>query len=136
MKVFRVKKEFEISYAHRLLNYNGKCETLHGHNGKVEIILEVSKLNKESMVMDFVEIKRIVKKWLDENLDHTTILSKKDPLVPALKNLKQKLFLIDNQPTAEILADIILKEIKKIIPQVKTVRFFETSTSMAEVSYE
>ncbi len=57
MEKFYVKKVFEVSYAHRLLNYNGKCENLHGHNVKVEVILEVNKLDNQMMVMDFIKLK-------------------------------------------------------------------------------
>jgi 6-pyruvoyltetrahydropterin/6-carboxytetrahydropterin synthase len=130
---YSVKKIFEIAYAHRLLNYNGKCENLHGHNAKIEVIIETKKLNDEDMVMDFVKLKEKVKKWLDENLDHTVILSKKDPLVNVLKKYDQKLFITNQNPTAEIIAKIILEELKKMSINAKIVRFWETDTSMAEV---
>jgi len=130
---YSVKKIFEIAYAHRLLNYNGKCENLHGHNAKIEVIIETKKLNDEDMVMDFVKLKEKVKKWLDENLDHTVILSKKDPLVNVLKKYDQKLFITNQNPTAEIIAKIILEELKKMTINAKIVRFWETDTSMAEV---
>jgi len=133
---YSVKKIFEISYAHRLLNYKGKCENLHGHNAKIEIIITSNNLNDEDMVMDFVEIKKRVKDWLDKNLDHRVIISKKDPLKKVLQNHKQKLFLIDNNPTAEVLAKIILDELKKLKINAKIVRFWETDTSMAEVKGE
>jgi 6-pyruvoyltetrahydropterin/6-carboxytetrahydropterin synthase len=130
---YSVKKIFEIAYAHRLLNYNGKCENLHGHNAKIEVIIETEKLNDEDMVMDFVKLKEKVKKWLDENLDHTVILSKKDPLVNVFKKYDQKLFITNQNPTAEIIAKIILEELKKMSINAKIVRFWETDTSMAEV---
>jgi len=130
---YSVKKIFEIAYAHRLLNYNGKCENLHGHNAKIEVIIETEKLNDEDMVMDFVKLKEKAKRWLDENLDHTVILSKKDPLVNVLKKYDQKLFITNQNPTAEIIAKIILEELKKMSINAKIVRFWETDTSMAEV---
>lgn len=133
MDKFRVKKEFEISYAHRLFNYNGKCENLHGHNAKVEIIIEAEKLDNQSMVKDFTEIKNISAKWLDDNIDHATLLYKHDPLVKLLKKHNQKLFLFNENPTAEIIALEIKKAIKKLGLNIKGVRFWETSTSMAEV---
>lgn len=132
MESFRVKKEFEISYAHRLLNYNGKCENLHGHNAKIEIIIESNKLNNQKMVEDFNYIKKIVKKWLDENLDHSTLLHSKDPLVKILKKYKQKLYLFKENPTAEIIAYEIANNIEKFGLNVKIVRVWETNTSMAE----
>jgi 6-pyruvoyltetrahydropterin/6-carboxytetrahydropterin synthase len=129
---YSVKKIFEISYAHRLLNYKGKCENLHGHNAKIEVILETNKLNSEDMVMDFVELKERVKNWLDEKLDHRVILSKKDPLVKVLEKHNQKVFKTSGNPTAETLASIIRKELKKHKINAKTVIFWETETSMAQ----
>ena len=113
MEIFSVKKIFEIAYAHRLLNYNGKCENLHGHNGKIEVTVESDALNNQDMVMDFTYINNLVKKWLDENLDHRVILHKNDPLVKPLQEHSQRLFLTPLNPTAEIIAGVIKKEIKK-----------------------
>jgi len=128
---FSVVKTFEISYAHRLLNYNGKCENLHGHNGKIEIEISTYNLNNEEIVMDFTEIKEKAGRWLNENLDHKTILSRKDPLVKALKKNHQKLFLIDRNPTAEILCQIIYKNLNKLGIKAETIKFWETDSSVA-----
>ncbi|MGC8867792.1 MAG: 6-pyruvoyl trahydropterin synthase family protein, partial [Elusimicrobiales bacterium] len=87
MKIFKVKKVFEIAYAHRLFKYNGKCENLHGHNAKIEITLQSKNLDSQTMVKDFTQIKKIAGKWLDDNLDHATLLHKKDPLAKILKQL-------------------------------------------------
>lgn len=133
MEIFSVKKIFEIAYAHRLLNYNGKCENLHGHNGKIEVTVESDALNNQDMVMDFTYINNLVKKWLDENLDHRVILHKNDPLVKPLQEHSQRLFLTPLNPTAEIIAGVIKKEIKKLGIDVNSVKFWETDTSVAEV---
>lgn len=133
MERYSVKKVFEIAYAHRLLNYNGKCENLHGHNGIIEVIIETEKLNDMCMVMDFVELKKIIKKWLDDNLDHSVILSEKDPLVKILKDNNQKVFTTEKNPTAEVIAQVIKKEIKNYGIKAREVRFWETNSSMASV---
>ncbi len=128
---FSVKKIFNISYAHRLLNYRGKCENLHGHNGKIEIKIESPVLDTEEMVADFNEIKEKAGSWLNENLDHKTILCKKDPLVILFKNTNQKLFLTEKNPTAEILCKIIYENLAGMGLKVKSVKFWETDTSVA-----
>ena len=133
---YSVKKTFVIAYAHRLLNYNGRCENLHGHNAKIEIIVEADKLDNQDMVIDFIKLNQVVKKWLDENLDHKVILSESDPLVRVLKDHNQEVFTVKENPTAEILAKLILKEIKKHGINAKIVRFWETETSMAEIKEE
>ncbi|MCX7905273.1 MAG: 6-carboxytetrahydropterin synthase [Elusimicrobiales bacterium] len=133
MEKFKVKKIFEISYAHRLYKYNGKCENLHGHNGKIEILIESEVLDEQNMVMDFNEIKKIVSNWLNENLDHTTFLYKGDPLTEVLIKYNQKVLLFDENPTAEIIAKFILTSLEKIgIKNIKSVTFWETSSSLAQ----
>ncbi|MEW5951283.1 MAG: 6-carboxytetrahydropterin synthase [Elusimicrobia bacterium] len=128
---YSVKKIFDIAYAHRLLNYKGKCENLHGHNGKIEIKIESANLDEEEMVADFNEIKEKAGKWLNDNLDHKTILCQKDPLVVLFKNTNQKLFLTEKNPTAEILCKIIYDNISALGLKVKSVKFWETETSAA-----
>jgi len=136
MTRYSIKKKFQIAYAHRLLNYNGKCENLHGHNGKIEVIIESDKLDAQSMVMDFAEVKKRVKNWLDENLDHRVLLSEKDPLVDVLSENQQKIFTTKDNPTAEVIAITIMKEMTKRGINVKEVRFWENETSMASVKKE
>ena len=133
MKGFIVKKVFYISYAHRLFQYNGKCENLHGHNAKIEVLIQSKRLNKQDMVEDFIRIKDVVGKWLDDNLDHSTILHRYDPLVKDLLKHRQKLFLLNQNPTAEVIANVIKDAIKRLKLNVKGVRVWETPSSMAEI---
>ena len=80
--MFRVTREIEFCYGHRLLNYEGKCRHLHGHNGRAVITLEGPELDRSGMLVDFAEIKRKVQHWIDENLDHNMLLCRDDPLLP------------------------------------------------------
>lgn len=127
----KIKKTFHLAYGHRLLNYKGKCENLHGHNGLVEVTLQAAKLNHEKMVMDFTELGKKMKTWLDENLDHRVILAKADPLVPVLKKQGQSCFLTADNPTAETLAKLIFGTARSMKLPVQEVAFWETPTSMA-----
>lgn len=129
--MFTVKKTFHLAYAHRLLHYKGKCENLHGHNGLVEVTLKARRLNHEKMVMDFTELGRTVKKWLDDNLDHKVLLSKKDPLLKLLREEGQACFTTAQNPTAEILAELIFKALERSGLPVHKVAFWETPASMA-----
>lgn len=127
----KIKKTFHLAYGHRLLNYKGKCENLHGHNGVVEVTLKAAALNHEKMVMDFTELGRTMKLWLDSNLDHKVILAKADPLAPLLKQQGQSCFLTADNPTAEILAKLIYNTARGMKLPVDEVAFWETPTSMA-----
>ena len=105
--MYRVTREIDFCYGHRLLHYDGKCKHLHGHNGRAVIAIASTELNVCGMVMDFSEIKNVLSTWIDENLDHRMILHRDDPAVPALKSLGEPLYLIDANPTAENIAKLI-----------------------------
>jgi 6-pyruvoyltetrahydropterin/6-carboxytetrahydropterin synthase len=105
--MFRVTREIDFCYGHRLLNYAGKCRYLHGHNGRAVIVIESEKLDSRGMVLDFSDIKRVVSQWIDDNLDHRMILHRQDPAVGMLTELGEPLFLVDTNPTAENIAKLI-----------------------------
>jgi 6-pyruvoyltetrahydropterin/6-carboxytetrahydropterin synthase len=134
--VFTVSRDFTFCYGHRLLNYNGKCAHLHGHNGLVHIVLRSAELNGQGMVLDFSELKNTVGKYLEEELDHRTILQRNDPLVPVLQELDEPLFLLDVPPTAENLAKLLFEKTAAMGFAVESVRFSETDKCAAEYRQE
>jgi 6-pyruvoyltetrahydropterin/6-carboxytetrahydropterin synthase len=105
--MFRVTRQFDFCYGHRLLNYDGKCKYLHGHNGRAIITIESDKLDDRGMVMDFTDIKRVVNGWIDQNLDHRMLLQRDDPYVKILQQFGEPLYLLDTNPTAENIAKLI-----------------------------
>ena len=124
--MFQVTREIDFCYGHRLLDYDGKCKNLHGHNGKVLITLETPSLDGLGMVLDFADIKRVIQKWIDDELDHRMILRRDDPLVDVLRQAHEPLVLIDENPTAENLAKLIADfGVNEGFPVVE-VRFWET----------
>ena len=105
--MFRVTRRIDFCYGHRLLNYDGKCKNLHGHNGRAEITIAADSLDERGMVLDFTDIKRVVTTWVDETLDHRMILHRDDPAVPILRDLGEPMHLLDANPTAENIAKAI-----------------------------
>ena len=105
--MFRVSREIDFCYGHRLLNYQGKCRHLHGHNGRAIVTVEAAGLDDRGMVLDFGDIKTVISRWIDEHLDHRMILCRDDPAVPVLEKLGEPLYLIDANPTAENIAKLI-----------------------------
>jgi 6-pyruvoyltetrahydropterin/6-carboxytetrahydropterin synthase len=105
--MFQVTRELRFCYGHRLLEYDGKCRHLHGHNGRAVITLQAAHLDALGMVMDFSKIKRIVGGWIDSHLDHRMILRKDDPALPELRRLNEPVHVVDVNPTAENLAKMI-----------------------------
>lgn len=105
--MFRVTREIDFCYGHRLMNYDGKCRYLHGHNGRAVIAIEAESLDDRGMVLDFSDIKRVVSTWIDDNLDHRMLLNRNDPMVPVLEEMGEPVFLLDANPTAENIAKLI-----------------------------
>jgi 6-pyruvoyltetrahydropterin/6-carboxytetrahydropterin synthase len=129
--MFKVTKHIEFCYGHRLLNYDGQCRHLHGHNGRVEIDIESDKLDARGMVVDFSDIKRVLKSWIDETLDHRMLLNRADPLVPVLQQRNEQHYLMDENPTAENIAKLIFNHARSKGLPVIEVRLWETPTSYA-----
>jgi 6-pyruvoyltetrahydropterin/6-carboxytetrahydropterin synthase len=105
--MFRVTREIDFCYGHRLINYEGKCRHLHGHNGRALIVLEGPALDDRGMLVDFTEIKRKVQSWIDENLDHNMLLHCDDPILPVFRERGERVFVMDENPTAENIARLI-----------------------------
>lgn len=129
--MFRVTKHIDFCYGHRLLNYEGKCRHLHGHNGRVEVHIEVDKLDARGMVQDFSDIKKSVKNWIDDTLDHRMLLHKDDPLLPSLKQRGELFYVMDENPTAENIAKLIFNHARAEGLPVVEVQLWETPTSSA-----
>lgn len=129
--MFSVSREIHFCYGHRLLDYQGECQHLHGHNGKVLITIEASGLDERGMVLDFGEIRRVVQRWIDETLDHRMILHRDDPVVPVLKEAGEPMYLLESNPTAENIAKLIFDfAVGQGYPVVE-VRFWETPRCFA-----
>ena len=129
--MYRVSREIEFCYGHRLLNYAGKCRHLHGHNGRVRVVLEAEKLDSLGMLVDFGEIKRKVEQWIDDNLDHNMLLSKEDPLLPVLIERGERVLVMDHNPTAENIARLIFDRTRESGLPVVEVILWETEKCYA-----
>lgn len=132
--MYKIVTKIHFSYGHRLLEHPGKCASLHGHNGIVEIELSGRRLDNLGMLIDFAQVKTLINTWIEEHLDHRTILKEDDPLAEVLTKAGEKLFLMDRNPTAENLARLIFKAAVAQGLPVSAVRFWETPGSMAEYS--
>ncbi len=132
--MYQVTKIIHFCYGHRLLNYEGMCQHPHGHNGRVEILLESKKLDNRGMVVDFSDISRIVKKWIDSTLDHRMLLKTGDPLITFLKQNNEPYFTLGENPTAENIAKLIYEYTRSQKFPVKQVTLWETENSFASYS--
>lgn len=136
--MFRVSKEFSFDMAHILDGHDGKCQNLHGHTYKlqVEISGELYRQGpKKGMVMDFTDLKNIVRKLILDPMDHAFIYdtnSEREGRIAALLNeLNSKTFGIPTRTTAEEIARFMFNRLKPELP-LSAVRLWETSTSFCE----
>jgi 6-pyruvoyltetrahydropterin/6-carboxytetrahydropterin synthase len=129
--MYRVTRQIDFCYGHRLLNYDGKCRHLHGHNGRAVIVLEAEALDDRGMLVDFSDIKRHVQRWIDETLDHNMLLHEDDPLVPVLTERGERIFLMTDNPTAENIARLIYRQARDSGLPVVEVTLWETPNCFA-----
>jgi 6-pyruvoyltetrahydropterin/6-carboxytetrahydropterin synthase len=129
--MYRVTRELTFCYGHRLLDYDGKCRHLHGHNGKAVITLQADQLDERGMVRDFSEIKRALSSWIDEHIDHKMLLRRDDPVLPALQAAGEPVFVMESNPTAESIARLIFDVARAHGYPIVEVQLWETQNCYA-----
>ena len=129
--MYLVTKRIEFCYGHRLLDYDGICKHPHGHNAIVEVDVRTDRLDQRNMVADFSDIKKVVKGWIDRELDHQMILRHDDPLVKPLELLGEPIYKLDSNPTVERIAKLIFDKSREQGVDVVAIRVWETPTSFA-----
>jgi len=105
MFVDRVEVSFDA--AHRLLGYNGKCASPHGHTYRAEVFVGRSELNELGLAVDFGDIKGPLKHWVDAHWDHAFLVNDRDEsLIQALRAIPEsKLYCFPgHNPSAEVMA--------------------------------
>lgn len=142
MAKIRVTKEFTFEMAHALLGYDGSCKYVHGHSYGLSVTvlgnpIENLSSPKLGMVIDFGDLKKIVKETVVNLFDHALVLNSKTPKDSF--NKKQELFdkviFVEYQPTSENLAADFADRIHERLPDnmnLFSLRLRETATSYAE----
>ena len=142
--MIRITKEFKFEMAHALHGYDGLCKNIHGHSYKLWVTVkgEVRNENghtKDGMVIDFAELKEIVKPEIIDKYDHSLVLNANSPHASIDLSSFEKVFHLPYQPTSENLvmdfATIIQSKMTKRITLCKVV-LSETATSFAEWNLE
>ncbi|HIP37222.1 MAG TPA: 6-carboxytetrahydropterin synthase [Crocinitomix sp.] len=138
----RVTKIFDFETAHALWNYDGKCKNIHGHSYKLTISISGDVINdinhvKNGMIIDFGDLKKIVKKQVVDVYDHCLLLNGDTPHANYAKveNGFSKMMLCDYQPTAENMLIDIVKRIQPNLPnniKLRYAKLQETDTSFVE----
>ncbi len=129
--MYSVSKEVHFCYGHRLLNHQGKCRHLHGHNATAVIRLESERLDELGMVCDFKDIGDFVKSWIGQTLDHNMLLHEADPVLPGLQAAGERVYVMQTNPTAENIARLIFDQVAAGGFPVVEVAIYETDSALA-----
>jgi 6-pyruvoyltetrahydropterin/6-carboxytetrahydropterin synthase len=143
--MYRISKEFTFAMAHRLSCHKGACRNIHGHNYRVVVGVKSEKLNDEGMVIDFSDLKYILKSFLDM-IDHALMINRVDKdVVEKMKEVLPflKVIEVDYEPTAENMARMIYEHVGQALNKnaywsikVDYVTVYETDTSEATYSLD
>lgn len=139
----RITKQFNFETGHALYGYDGKCRNVHGHSYKLSVtvigrpITDTSHV-KLGMVIDFGDLKKIVKEEIVDKFDHATVFNKNTPHVELAKELTDRghnVILANYQPTSENMVIDFAAKIKSRLPNNITLfslKLQETESSFAE----
>ena len=143
MSQIRITKQFSFETGHALYGYDGKCKNVHGHSYKLSVTVIGKPIMDEThvkfgMVIDFTDLKKIVKEEIVDQFDHATVFNKNTPHLELAKELQTRdhhVILVDYQPTSENMVIDFAQRIKNRLPaliQLHSLRLQETDTSFAE----
>ena len=143
MNNIRITKKFDFETGHALHGYDGKCRNVHGHSYKLYVTVigcPIQDINhvKNGMVIDFTDLKRIVKSEIEDVFDHATVFNKNTPHVELAKELQDRghnVILVDYQPTSEMMILDFAEKIKNRLPEnikLHSLKLQETESSFAE----
>jgi|TARA_A200000113_G_scaffold136666_1_gene122941 6-pyruvoyltetrahydropterin/6-carboxytetrahydropterin synthase len=142
-KVIRITKEFKFETGHALYGYDGLCKNVHGHSYKLSVTLLGTPIAdpdhvKYGMVMDFGDLKKIVKETIVTPFDHATVLNVDSPhkeLADTMESRGHKIMRVQYQPTSEMMVLDFAEKIKARLPEQLKLHHLilrETETSYAE----
>jgi 6-pyruvoyltetrahydropterin/6-carboxytetrahydropterin synthase len=143
MSTIRITKQFNFETGHALYGYDGKCRNVHGHSYKLSVTVIGTPITdtthvKLGMVIDFGDLKKIVKEEIVNKFDHATVFNKNTPHVELAKELTDRghnVILADYQPTSEnMVIDFAAKITARLPENIKlfSLKLQETETSFAE----
>lgn len=143
MSNIRITKQFSFETGHALYGYDGKCRNVHGHSYKLSVTVIGTPISdnenvKFGMVIDFGDLKKIVKGEIVDVFDHATVFNKNTPHVELAKELSDRghnVLLVDYQPTSEMMVIDFAEKIQKHLPQnikLFSLKLQETDSSFAE----
>lgn len=134
-----ITRRFQFCAGHRLVDHEGKCAHLHGHNYVALVTCAADELDAVGRVIDFSVVKQVVGDWIDRAWDHKMILNTDDmDAIAACQSIDDPVYLMTCNPTAENMARELLEVADGLLREqhdiaVVGVRLWETENCDAEV---
>ena len=143
MSNIRITKQFSFETGHALYGYDGKCKNVHGHSYRLDVTVIGTPITdatnvKYGMVIDFGDLKKIVKEEIVDVFDHATVFNKNTPHIELAKELEDRghnVILANYQPTSEMMVIDFADKIKRRLPEnikLHSLKLQETATSFAQ----
>jgi 6-pyruvoyltetrahydropterin/6-carboxytetrahydropterin synthase len=143
MPRIRITKQFTFETGHALYGYDGKCKNVHGHSYKLAVTVIGEPIQDNSnvkfgMVIDFTDLKKIIKEEIVDKFDHATVFNQNTPHIELAHELKTRghhVILVDYQPTSENMVVDFASRIKSRLPldiELFSLKLQETDSSFAE----
>ena len=143
MSTIRITKQFSFETGHALYGYDGLCRNVHGHSYKLHVTVIGNPITdsnnvKYGMVIDFGDLKKMVKTKIVDVFDHATVFNKNTPHVELAKELEDRghnVLLVDYQPTSEMMIIDFAEIIRKGLPphiELHSLKLQETDSSYAQ----
>jgi 6-pyruvoyltetrahydropterin/6-carboxytetrahydropterin synthase len=142
MTIIRISKEFNFDMAHALLGYDGLCRNIHGHSYTLVVTVIGTPIGdasspKTGMLIDFKDLKNIIKTQIVDRFDHALVLNSLTPkeLLEMMMKNYEKIVVLDYQPTTENMISDMAQQISRMLPsnlKLFSLRLRETPTSYAE----
>ncbi|MBL7471318.1 6-pyruvoyl trahydropterin synthase family protein [Robertkochia sediminum] len=143
MSKIRITKMFNFETGHALYGYDGKCRNVHGHSYKLSVTVIGEPIQDKShvkygMVIDFGDLKKIVKEEIVDVFDHATVFNRNTPHIELARELEERghnIILVDYQPTSEEMIMDFAQKIKVRLPEniaLFSLKLQETESSFAE----
>ncbi|MEX2568026.1 MAG: 6-carboxytetrahydropterin synthase [Cyclobacteriaceae bacterium] len=133
--MWSITKIFTFETAHRITNYVGLCNQIHGHSYELHVTLSAHELGPGDMLMDFKVLKTLVQEHVGVVLDHSLVLKKNMDNQALFNPSYFKIFWMETEPTAERLVEWMAGILIPLLPDkvsLRKLKLYETPTSYAE----
>lgn len=120
--MYTIEIRHNVESAHRFYaaTSSSKCRNIHGHSWLITLTLAAPQLDNQGMVVEFGQIKRVWRDWLDTHVDHGIMLHSGDPMIAAIQSVEPdvRIFTLPQDPTTENVAKFLFHQAQALLEQL------------------